>query len=206
MVGNQMSEIPFNLKSWPAGLPETFSGSGSKYSNTENVRNFLPEVLSKYNIRSIFDSPCGDRNWIKTINFKELNCVYKGGDIIEDLVKQIDLESVTLFDLRTDAMPDVDLWFCRDCLYHLSVNDIKQVINNALSSNIRYFLITSHINNEQQHNSGLNRDIDTGAYRCLILEQHDYFGLPTPLERFYDCAINLAEEMLLFENPNFKDK
>lgn len=200
---SNMSVSPFHTQKWMAGYPETVSGSGSLVKNTENVRHHLPEIIKKYNIKSIFDAPCGDRNWIKHLNFDDLGCTYSGGDIIEDVVKSINLPYVKLIDLRTTTFPEVDLWFSRDCLYHLSTNDIKQVINNALSSNIKYFLITSHL--EHQHDHPLNRNIATGDYRCLIFKEHDYFGLGEPVDRFFDCEINLAEEMLLFVNPNYKN-
>lgn len=150
----------------------------------------------------MFDAPCGDRNWIKQLDFVELDCAYSGGDIIEDVVNEINLPNVKLFDLRNNYFPEVDLWFSRDFLYHLSMSDIKQVIHNALSSNIKYFLITSHLESNAKHRS--NKDIDTGDYRCLILSEHDYFGLNQPIDRFFDCDINIAEEMLLFENPNYR--
>lgn len=198
-----MLNNPFHTKKWTAGYPETVSGTGSKMSNTENVRRNVPAIITKYRIKSMFDAPCGDRNWMQHLDFAELDCEYTGGDIIADLVNNINLPYVNLFDLRVDQFPSVDLWFSRDCLYHLSLSDIKLVISNALSSNIKYFLITSHL--ESQSDNPNNKDINTGDYRCLILKEHDYFGMGDPIDRFLDCDINLAEEMLLFQNPNYKD-
>lgn len=197
-----MKDSTFHTQKWLAGYPETVSGSGSMLESTVNVRHHLVAFIKKYNIKSIFDAPCGDRNWIKHLDFHALDCAYSGGDIIEEVVASINLPNVKLLDLRTTAFPSVDLWFSRDFLYHLSLNDIKQVIQNALSSNIKYFLITSHL--EHQANNFLNHDITTGDYRCLIFKEHDYFGLGEPIDRFFDCEINLAEEMLLFVNPNYK--
>jgi hypothetical protein len=194
---------PFHKAKWTAGYPETVSGTGSMFKNTENVRSNLPEIIKKYNISSMFDAPCGDRNWIKHLDFDELGCTYNGGDIIEDVIKDINLPYVKLFDLRNTKFPDADLWFSRDFLYHLSLKDIKQVIDNALASNIKYFLITSHL--ESQAEDPKNNDISTGDYRCLILKEHNYFGMGDPIDGFFDCNINLAEEMLLFKNPNYTD-
>jgi len=111
------------------------------------------------------------------------------------------LPYVKLFDLRNTEFPQVDLWFARDFLYHLSLKDINSVVGNALRSNVKYFLITSHL--ESQSNHPKNADINTGDYRCLILREHDYFGMGDPIDGFFDCNINLAEEMLLFQNPNY---
>lgn len=185
----------FFKNKWPAGFPETVSGTGSKLEHTSNIRDALPTIFSKYNIKSIFDAPCGDRNWIKHVDFS--NVEYYGGDIVPDIITDISLPNVFEFDLRTDEPPEVDLWFCRDCLYHLSESDIQAVIDNMLRSNIKYFLITSH----KKHHTGdrRNRDINTGDYRCLILSEHDYFGLPEPIAAYDDCFVNLEEEMLLFK-------
>jgi hypothetical protein len=195
-----MSTPPFHINKWRAGYPETVSGTGSLMINTENVRSNLPAIIKKYQIKSIFDAPCGDRNWIQHVNFPELDCVYSGGEVVEEIVTKINLPVVKKFDLRTDKFPCVDLWFSRDCLYHLSLSDINLVIKNALSSNIKYFLITSHLESESK--KATNRDINTGDYRCLILKEHCYFGMGEPIDGFFDCHINLAEEMLLFQNPN----
>lgn len=196
-----MSGTPFHKSKWTAGYPETVSGSGSMMKNTENVRFNLPEIIKKYEIKTMFDAPCGDRNWIKHLDLSELGCEYTGGDIIEDVIKDIDLPNVKLFDLRKNQFPDVDLWFSRDCLYHLCLDDIQRVVSNALTSNIKYFLITSHLESESAHSK--NHDIATGDYRCLILKEHNYFGMGEPIDGFFDCNINIAEEMLLFANPNY---
>jgi len=191
-----MSE--FFYKKWLGGYPETVSGSGSMLKNTENVRKFLPNIIRKYDIKSIFDAPCGDRNWIKTIDFDELGCKYYGGDIVGQIVKEVAMPNVSVFDLRYDKFPDVDLWFCRDCLYHLSIKDINMVMHNVRQSNVKYILVTSHT--QDQIDNYLNRDIKSGDYRCLILSEHNNFGLGEPVDGFWDCNINLSEEMLLFVN------
>lgn len=186
----------FHKNKWPAGYPETISGSGSMIKNTESIRAALPEIFEKYDIKTFFDAPCGDRNWIKEVDFGA--CEYFGGDIVPEIVADIDMPSVTVFDIRTDTPPDVDMWFCRDCLYHLSEKDIQQSIDNMKKSNIKYFLITSHT----KDNAGnyQNKNIKTGGFRCLILEEHNYFGLPAPIACFPDYAKkDLSEEMLLFK-------
>ena len=194
-----MSNPAFYYEKWKQSMPETVCGSGSTIKNTENVRRELPEIIKKYNIKSIFDAPCGDRNWIKTIDFDQLDCKYYGGDVVEEIVEKLSMVNVATFDLRNDVFPNVDLWFCRDCLYHLSMEDIKLVIENAKNSNVKYILITSHIDSPEQRAHRLNKNITSGDYRCLIFAEHDNFGLGEPIDKFFDCDINLAEEMLLFK-------
>ena len=184
----------FHKNKWPAGYPETISGSGSLLKNTVNIRKTLPEIFSEYDIKTFFDAPCGDRNWIQEVQFGDV--VYSGADIVPEIVADIDLPEVTVFDIRTDTPPDVDMWFCRDCLYHLSEDHIQQAIDNMRSGNIKYFMITSH--KEKHADNNQNRNINTGGFRCLILSEHNYFGLPSPVARFDDSTKNLEEEMLLF--------
>lgn len=41
---------------------ESVSGQGSTVENTFKLRRQLPELFDKFEIRSIFDAPCGDFN------------------------------------------------------------------------------------------------------------------------------------------------
>ena len=47
---------------------------------TQNILEELPNVIKKYNIKSILDIPCGDFFWMKEHNFKDVN--YIGADIV----------------------------------------------------------------------------------------------------------------------------
>jgi len=75
--------------------------------------------------------------------------------------------------LIEDHLPSADLILCRDCLVHLSYDDIRNALKNICSSNIRYLLTTTFPNRE-------NRDIETGQWRPLNLEAHPFF-LPKPI-------------------------
>ena len=186
----------FHKNKWMAGYPETISGSGSMVQNTENIRSALPEIFKKYDIKSFFDAPCGDRNWIKHVDFQGID--YHAGDIVPEIIEDLNMPEAKVFDIREDEPPNVDLWFCRDCLYHLSDDDIWDSINNMRDSEIKYFLITSHTEDNINHPE--NRSIQTGGFRCLILKQYDYFDLPEPIEVFPDYdKKDLREEMLLFK-------
>jgi len=189
----------FRKGQWSGGLPETVSGSGSTMKNTLGVREFLPNVIKEYKIKSVFDAPCGDRNWIKTLDFEGLDCTYSGADIVSEIVADINLPFVRVFDIRIDTPPVVDLWFCRDCLFHLSESDIKIALCNMITnSEIQYLLVTSHTMDAQQDK--LNRDIFTGDFRVLILEEHNYFGLQAPIAIFEDPSDSyISKVMMLFD-------
>ena len=199
----------FKKGQWTGGFPETVSGGGSTLKNTQDVRQFLPKVISDYNIQSIFDAPCGDRNWIKTIEFDTLGCTYKGGEIVSEIVDDIGMDSVTVFDIRSDQPPKSDLWFCRDCLFHLSEVDIRQAIQNMVfdNNNFEYCMITSHINNDKNKLDKRNKNISTGEFRVLIFEEFDNFGLGEPIDIFYDDYDGpLKRNMLLFDLKNIREK
>ena len=185
----------FHANKWPSGKPETISGTGSMLKHTVSIRNSLPEIFSQYNIRSFFDAPCGDGNWIKSVDFG--NTLYSGGDVSADVCKHNTMPNIQTFDIRSDTPPDVDMWFCRDCLYHMSISDIQASIRNMRSGNIRYFLLTTHLQKHLHHPR--NTDIATGGFRILILKEHDYFGLPQPIGHYADSRTGLDEDMLLFD-------
>ena len=64
---------------------ETVSGPGSTLKNTVNLRKKLKKVIKNYNIKSIFDAPCGDCNWIEKI-IKNSHIRYIGADIVNDII------------------------------------------------------------------------------------------------------------------------
>ncbi|MCZ6717316.1 MAG: class I SAM-dependent methyltransferase, partial [Gammaproteobacteria bacterium] len=67
-------------------------------------------------------------------------------------------------DIISQKLPDADLWLCRDCLFHLSYDDIFSVIGNFLNSDIRYLLTSTHPECDR------NIDIPTGHFRLLNME------------------------------------
>ena len=65
---------------------ETKSGVGSEIAETKNVVNKLPELINRFDIKTIFDAGCGDWNWFKEI---EIDVNYLGGDIVIPLVDDL---------------------------------------------------------------------------------------------------------------------
>lgn len=152
------------------GNEESASGFGSTLECTANLRNKLPELFGKFSIKTIFDAPCGDFNWMGYV-LKENSLNYIGGDIVAPLIESNNLNyknSATKFihiDLTKENFPESDLMICRDCLFHLSFYDIKLVLENFINSNIPYLLTTTHINADNFQ----NKDIATGAFRKIDL-------------------------------------
>ena len=150
---------------------ESRSGPSSTLARTENLRNALPASLDKLNVKVLLDAPCGDLNWMRAL-LPELKCKYHGADIVPQLVEDLnkrygnlDHASFDLLDITSSKLPSADLMLCRDCLFHLSYEDISKFMNNFLKSKIKYLMTTSHINSTDF----TNRDITTGDWRWFDL-------------------------------------
>ena len=123
------------------------SGTGSNLKQTQTIVNEMPKIFSKYQIKSILDIPCGDFYWMKELKFLEIN--YLGADIVPELVKMNKKNfsknniKFKVLDLSKDELPCADLIFCRDCLVHLSYEDIFKCLNNIKRSNCKYLMTTN---------------------------------------------------------------
>ncbi|WP_341880169.1 hypothetical protein [Synechococcus sp. UW140] len=152
------------------GSSESLSGPGSSLDSTVEIRTNLPILFDKFNIKSVFDAPCGDMNWMRYISYKH-PLKYIGGDIVREIVNtnaskfsSINI-SFVLFDITTNNFPAADVWLCRHCLFHLSNLDIFHALEQFASSDIKYILTTSHVTDADH----VNRDIVTGDWRLLNL-------------------------------------
>lgn len=134
---------------WTSYKFKNKSGSGSCLSATTNIRNELSIFLKEYSIKSLFDVPCGDFNWMSEVELKNID--YIGGDIVKELVsinqnKYANNTSVTFipFDLLKDNLPDVDVIFIRDLFIHLSNEQVLLIMSKVLSSKIQYIITTTY--------------------------------------------------------------
>ncbi|MGH6894031.1 MAG: class I SAM-dependent methyltransferase, partial [Dongiaceae bacterium] len=155
-------------KLWRGG--KSVSGSGSTLESTERLRQSLPEVFRTFSIRSLFDAPCGEFSWMERV-VSGSGIQYLGADIVPALVaknrercRSSNVKFV-IANICTDPFPKADLWFCRDCLFHLSYKDIYLALERFMESDIPLILTTTHINDTKFENS----DIRTGRYRRIDL-------------------------------------
>ena len=156
------------------------SGTGSGLDATERLRVALPELLRELNARVLLDIPCGDFGWLSTaaLDLDE----YIGADIVAAIVdrnqtRHGDEHHRRRFiqrDITRDPLPASDVVLCRDCLVHLSNEDIFRALKNLKRSGGRYLLTTSFIELDA------NTDIASGDWRALNL-QRSPFNLPAPL-------------------------
>jgi SAM-dependent methyltransferase len=165
------------------GSRESRSGGGSQVNSTKTIRKMLPELWKQYDIKTFLDVPCGDYNWMKEV--KKDNIVYIGGDIVDEAVKHNNEKyaakniSFRLLDITKDILPTVDMIFCKDCLQHLSYEDVFKALKNFKRSKSKYLLVTSYPLTLS------NWDIFTGDYHPLNLRIKP-FNLPNPIVKIHE--------------------
>ena len=175
---------------WGSG--ESLSGKGSEIRQSAPYRERLIRLIEKRKFGSMFDAPCGDLNWMRLV-LEQCPIKYVGGDISTTVVelnrKRYPHLEFTPFDITRDTFPAADVWHCRDCLFHLSEEDIFLALRNFVASDIPFALITNH--------QGMirNVDIETGGWRYLDLMRAP-FNLPQPLERLSDFRFGDLPQMV----------
>lgn len=196
-IEDKFTEI-YHKNYW--GNFESVSGKGSTLEATNNLRRQLPEIFEKFSIKTIFDAPCGDFNWMKEVLKKNRIC-YIGGDIVQPLIESHNSnfqDPHTKFlhvDLTKDDFPASDLMICRDCLFHLTYDQTKLVLQNFITSKIPYLLTTTHT----QRGEFFNKDIETGSFRRIDLFSAPYHFPQDVLYRIDDSIPNVTQrEMCLW--------
>lgn len=120
-----------------------------------------------------------------SVFLSEYPITYVGGDISSEVVKRAQAThpnfELRVFDITVDPFPEVDLWHCRDCLFHLPFAAIRQALANFTDSGVGYALLTSH----RARLLHRNLDVGFGGFRFLDLERAPFF-LPPPLARIPD--------------------
>lgn len=172
---------------------ESVSGSGSNKIQTLNVIKNINKIIDDYNIKSIFDAPCGDFNWMNYLlkertKSNKQNIQYLGADIVQDLILNLKRKYSTQninfisFDIISKNFPNSELFICRDCFIHFSNKDINKTISNFLESKIKYILITDSIVDDDFE----NYEIKTGEYRKLDLTKKPFDFPKNHLFQFND--------------------
>ncbi len=152
------------------GSQESVSGSGSELSSTKKLREELPFLFAKYNIKSMLDIPCGDFNWMKEVDLSNVD--YIGADIVPTIIdinkSKYPNFKFEVMDITTSSLPKVDLIFVRDCLGHLSDQNVLKAIENIKASGSKYLLTTSFTK------WNYNSNIEDGGWRCINLLIHPF--------------------------------
>jgi hypothetical protein len=159
--------------------PESRSGQCATVEASNVVRRELPPLLRRLGAHTMLDAPCGDFNWMRHVELPLER--YIGADIVPGLIERnraafgSGIREFQVLDITRDAIPRVDVVFCRDCLVHLSLGLIEAAIANFKRSGSTFLLTTSYTASEG------NRDIATGDVFLLNLEKPP-FAFPRPLD------------------------
>ncbi len=170
--------------------PESRSGPGSTLANTRIVRQALPEIIKEFSVRRMLDIPCGDFNWMKSLAL-DLD-EYIGADVVSEIIAanqrlySSESRRFVRLDLTHDALPQVDLILCRDCLVHLDFHHIQNAFRQIKASGSTYLLATTY------SDCATNADIMTGEWRRLNLTRPP-FNLPPPLKLINEQCTDTGE-------------
>ena len=166
------------------GSEESVSGPGSTLEETMVLRDNLTFLLQELGVKSMLDIPCGDYRWMNRIPWENFDGFkYIGADIVPAITEQnkerwaghseiFGHEWMTL-DLTSDPLPQTDLVFVRDCLVHLSYENVHKALDNIRRSNAKWLCTTWFRFTET------NKDIPDGDWRPLNL-MAEPFCLPHP--------------------------
>ena len=173
---NNVFENIFKNRSWRGR--DSISGRGSDLDQAEHIIEEIPVLLKEMGISTILDIPCGDFNWMKEVDLKGIK--YIGADIVGEIIEnnknKYEKENISFqrLDLTEDMLPQVDLILIRDCLVHMSYEDLFKSLKNVCNSMSTYLLTTSFTNRQS------NKDIITGEWRPLNLQTAP-FSFPEPI-------------------------
>jgi hypothetical protein len=163
---------------------ESGSGTGSELRATVDIRERLPELLTRLGVTSMLDAPCGDLNWMRHIELPVQK--YHGMDIVASVIEKNQQEygdeqrEFAVADLTSGKLPTVDLVLCRDCLVHVSFQDAADILENFRSTGAKWLVINDYPNVEHNHNQFTGRN-----WRQLNLLLPP-FNFPEPIESFPD--------------------
>lgn len=151
-------------------------------ANTIAVRAWLPALVKELGIAVLLDAPCGDCNWIKTVN---LGCTYIGVDNDQRNLEIAHGLDVRCLDIVTDKLPLADMLLCRDCLQHLPNKMVRAFLENFVSSGIAWLVATTY-------RAETNTDITMpGGFHPVNLCKSP-FNLPAPRQVIDDGGHDLA--------------
>jgi hypothetical protein len=161
------------------GAETTKSGRGSESEATTAISAELTRLLARLEVRSLLDAPCGEIGWI-------VNCVgdvdYTGVDIVPALTaaniarakRNNFVGRFVTADITRDALPRADLILCRDCLVHLSFENIHRAVTRLKASGSNWLLTTTFPLCEA------NSDCEDGDWRPLNMEIIPFCWPATP--------------------------
>jgi len=195
----------FDKKLWvlPSRDTYTVDGPGSTLKYTASLRSQLVPFLKKWEVKGMLDASCCAFNWMRMVVLGDIK--YIGGDIVAEKIKMLkaefpDKEWMEL-DIINDPLPKVDLWMCRDTLFHFPIDYVKKTFQNFLKSDIKYMLTTSHPSHSYNQNSDI---VQFGGWFGINLFVEP-FNFPAPLDVLDDSHPEFPDKKLfLYERTDLK--
>lgn len=167
------------------GSQESGSGTASELRATGNVREWLPDVLSRLGAKSLLDAPCGDWNWMQHVDLSGLD-EYYGVDIVQPVIEQNAAKfggphrHFAVADLTCDTLPQADAILCRDALVHVSYQDAAKILVGFAATGATWLLLNTYPEVSR------NRNQFTGHRWRRLNFRLEPFGFPEPLEMVPD--------------------
>lgn len=132
-----ITDVKKYKQGWTGGLPETPCGHGSKIRVTKKQREWIPEIIKKYGIKSISDIGAGDLNWIKETDLDGVD--YTPYDLVPRLPEVVE------FNLVEEVPAKVDMIMCLWVLNHFPYDSCLQAIQNIKDSGAKYLMMTDRL-------------------------------------------------------------
>ena len=166
------------------------SGPGSTLAYTVGARHVLAEVITKHNISSIADVPCGSFHWMGAFMQEHPHIYYTGVDIVDLGLGKVHAHDKNLHFIQGDIsfvpLPSVDLVLSRDALQHLPFGIIHRTLRNIQKADPKWFLVGSYPEAGQN-----NTDIQIGDYFNIDLQRQP-FSLGAPVEDYPEHTARLS--------------
>lgn len=166
-----------------ASKMESVSGTGSTLQVTKPFRTWLGDIIQKYEIRSILDVPCGDWNWMQHVDLSGVD--YLGYDIVPEIIEgnrqfeshthgynSVNFEVADIIH-KTD-LGRFDLIICRDFLFHLTIEQAQQVLENFEDSGSNYLISTTFDNGKNVDLTDKQR-VDGWGWRPIDLHVEPFY-------------------------------
>ena len=140
----------FNHQRKVRGELDSESGPGSSIEFTQTTRDFLRDVIERYQVRTILDVACGDWHWMQHVDLAALGVrSYVGYDINGKLIADnarrhgSAIVSFVHASMLTAPLPSADLVIARDVLFHLNNAHIHTALAAIRASNSSLLLTTT---------------------------------------------------------------
>eukprot|EP00288_Rhodomonas_lens_P013747 CAMPEP_0177705214 /NCGR_PEP_ID=MMETSP0484_2-20121128/8590_1 /TAXON_ID=354590 /ORGANISM="Rhodomonas lens, Strain RHODO" /LENGTH=580 /DNA_ID=CAMNT_0019216629 /DNA_START=419 /DNA_END=2161 /DNA_ORIENTATION=+ len=181
-----------NLERCARGELESASGPGSSVDSTRAVRDFLHDIILRYQVKTIADVGCGDFHWMSLLDLEGLGVTrYVGYDasqaVIEQNQRRFGSRPILSFQhssILTDAPLQSDLIVARDLLFHLNNKHIQVALAQIKASKSTLFATTTFPFLEEPNRelvaNGLSKVENDGAtvpvwgYRAINLDEQPF--------------------------------